>query len=40
MLTLLMVSEKRLRDSIISLSGASQRMDRRPLEVDAAGHPA
>ena len=40
MLALLMVSEKRLRDAIISLSGASLRMDRRPLEIDVGERPA
>jgi hypothetical protein len=39
MLAQLMVSEKRLRVSMISLSGAPLRMDRRPLERDAGGPP-
>ena len=37
MLAQLMVSEKRLRVSMISLSGAPLRMERRPLERDAGG---
>ena len=39
MLAQLMVSEKRLRVSMISLSGAPLRMERRPLERDAGGLP-
>ena len=37
MLAQLMVSEKRLRVSMISLSAAPLRTDRRPLERDAGG---
>ena len=39
MLAQLMVSEKRLREAMISLSGAPLRMERRPLERDAGGLP-
>jgi hypothetical protein len=39
MLALLMVSETRLREAMISLSEASLRMTRRPVELDADGGP-